>query len=126
MEHSKYKRLRGKVANNGFTLKELLILRKSYRKVRNIFHPKLTQDLGFIEVILQNANNSLSALQIYLPIALFFLIPPIVSGREDLFFMPFLFFIFGLWDIYSTARANYVGVLTQLKLMKLGIRILFI
>ncbi|EBZ5771633.1 hypothetical protein EC412_05020 [Salmonella enterica subsp. enterica serovar Redlands] len=104
MAESNCKTVRDKIISNGFTKKELLALRNNYKKIKNTFHPKLTKDLVFIKVIQKTSRDSLSPLQIFFPVALFFLIPPIVSGEMNMFFMSILFSMFGCWDICATAK----------------------
>lgn len=117
--------VRKKILTNGFTPKELFSLRKDYKNIRNTFNPKLIVDVTLLSNIYKQAKNALSPLQINLPVALFFLIPPVISGNVSYYFMPFFFILSGFWDVYSSARQNNIAVVCQLKLIRLGVRLIF-
>ncbi len=118
-------KIRNKIATNGFTRKELYSLRRDYKDAKKTFHPDLTKELNFQYVIYKHAKAALSPVKIFVPAALFFLIPPLVSKNYSYFFMPVFFCLFGLWDVLSTARENKITLINQMKLIKLAIRIMF-
>lgn len=91
MKPSKAK-IRNKIKTNGFTRKELLSFKKEYDDVKNTFHPNLTKDFSLQDVIYKQAKGSLSPLQIFFPMAIFFLIPPFISNNKGYFFMTVFFF----------------------------------
>jgi len=124
MKPSKAK-IRSKIKTNGFTRKELLSFKKEYDDVKSTFHPNLTKDFSLQDVIYKQAKGSLSPLQIFFPMAIFFLIPPFISNNKGYFFMTVFFLLFGLWDFFSTAKSNGLTIINQLKLMKLAIRVMF-
>ncbi|EEM8095963.1 hypothetical protein DER63_13835 [Salmonella enterica] len=118
-------KIRDKIVTNGFTLKELLSLRRDYKDTKKTFHPDLTKALSFQDVIYKKAREALSPVKIFAPVALFFLIPPLVSKSYSYFFMPIFFCLFGLWDILSTARESKITIVNHMKLIKLAVRIMF-
>lgn len=78
-------KIRTKIVTNRFTRKELLSLRRDYKAVKKTFHPDLTKGLNFQDVIYKHAQEALSPIKIFVPVALLFLIPPLVSKSYNYF-----------------------------------------
>ncbi|MFC0139716.1 hypothetical protein ACFFJN_06345, partial [Erwinia mallotivora] len=51
---------RDKIISNGFSTRELLSVRWIFRELKQVYHPKLTQDLSLEAVITEEAGKSLS------------------------------------------------------------------
>lgn len=116
--------IRNKIITNGFRRDELFKLRQSYKNVKKTLHPDLTKDLAFADVIYDCAKDAMS---LWFPAVAFisFFLGIVLDRGAAFFFMSAIFSILSVMIIFSDAKGNRVNIITQLKLIKLGVRILF-
>ncbi|MCX8959085.1 hypothetical protein EHW66_20565 [Erwinia psidii] len=112
---------RDKIISNGFSTRELLSVRWIFRELKQVYHPKLTQDLSLEAVITEEARKSLSFQKYYLVAVLFSVLIALLSGRPDYLYMPAAFLLFMLYEIYASARIGKRTIACEIKLMKLAI-----
>ncbi|KJM57539.1 hypothetical protein B5M10_25625 [Pluralibacter gergoviae] len=113
---------RAKIASNGFSPGELLAFRRTYKQIKQVYHPRMTSMLGIEEVIVEEARKALSLIPYYLLAATISAFLAIAVGRPDYLFMPAAFLILTASDILSSAKGAGRSLCCQLKLIKLAIR----
>ncbi|HFX4198092.1 TPA: hypothetical protein ACIELY_004663, partial [Escherichia coli] len=120
----KLEKVRRKIITNGFKYNELFSLRHNFKNIKKTLHPNLTKDLTLIDVIYDSAKDALS---LWFPAVAFFafILGILLERGAAFFFMSAVFSIFSVMILCSDAKNNNVKIITQLKLIKLGIRILF-
>lgn len=117
-------KIRHKIITNGFENNELFRLRHNLKNIKKNLHPNLTKDLTLIDVINNCAQDALS---LWFPAVAFFafILGILLERGAAFFFMSAVFSIFSILILRSDAKGNNVKIITQLKLIKLGLRILF-
>ncbi|AXF76931.1 hypothetical protein LU604_05175 [Erwinia tracheiphila] len=118
-------KVRDKIASNGFTKQDILSLRRVHRELKRVYHPELTSDLSLESVIAEEAIKSFSLTKYYLIVIVLTTLIAIFAGRADYLFMPALFLIMTIHDIFSSSRGGQRKVSCELKLMKLAFRMYF-
>lgn len=118
-------KLRKKIATNGFTQRELLGMRRIYKELKKVYHPDMTRELTLEDAIKEETRKSFTLMKYYILIIVLSSLTALFFRRADFLFMPALFVIIALHDAYSTARSGQRKIISELKLMKLAIRMWF-
>ncbi|MEW5291556.1 hypothetical protein ABW286_20655 [Erwinia papayae] len=114
---------RDKIASNGFSTRELLSVRSIYRELKNVYHPELTSELTLESVILEEARKSFSIIKYYLVAVVLSALAGFFFRGYDSLFMPVGFILLILFEIRSSAKNARRTPVTELKLMKLAVRL---
>lgn len=116
-------KLRKKIGSNGFSVRDLLNIRSVYKELKSVYHPRLTQELSFESVIIEEARKSFSLVKYYFLAVVLSALVAIFWSRPDFLFMPVAFFLLILSDVKSSAKNRNRTFCNELKLIKLAIRI---
>ncbi|WP_114191853.1 hypothetical protein [Edaphovirga cremea] len=114
------------VVSNGFSYKELLKFKNDYLKFKKELKRAGEEEgrgMSFIESIIFVSKDSVKSILTLFIMSLFYILATIVFDfKQTLFAVPFLAF-FVIAEIYKNAKSENHSILTEIKLIKLGLRI---
>lgn len=116
--------IRTKILNNGFQLEELLSLKKTHKYFKEIHNKKLTRETNFQHSITLIAYNALKSLRDVTLITLILLVLAIYFHKEFILTFTISFSIIALSTLLN-AREKGCKLITELKLIKLALRLIF-
>lgn len=114
------------VSNNGFSYKELLKFKKDYidfKKELKLSGEEDSRKMSFTDSIVVVSKESAKTIFTLITISILYIIGTIIFDiKETLFAVPF-FAAFILFEIYNNAKKDKHSIMTELKLIKLGLRL---
>ncbi|AKG67679.1 hypothetical protein WN53_00165 [Serratia fonticola] len=114
------------VSNNGFSYKELLKFKKdylAYKKELKRLGEEDSRKMSFVDSIVVVSKESAKTIFTLVTISILYVIGTVFFDiKETLFAVPF-FAAFILWEIYNNAKKDNHSIITELKLIKLGLKI---
>lgn len=117
---------RSMVSNNSFSYKELLKFKNDYvdfKKELKMRGEDNSRNMSLVDSIVIVSKESAKTVLTLLTISILYIIGTVFFDiKETLFAVPF-FFAFIVFEIYSNARKDKHGIITELKLIKLGVRL---
>lgn len=115
--------LKLKIANAGFSKRELFGFKRQFRELKNIYHPNLTDKLTLQGLIQEEAKKSVIMTRYYIVAIVVFTIAAFIFREWSYLYMPAGMLFFALLDIRSSAREAKRTIKCQIKLMKLAVRL---
>jgi hypothetical protein len=114
------------VSNNGFSYKELLKFKRDYmafKKELKLLGEEDSRKMSFTDSIVVVSKESAKTMFTLITISILYVIGTLIFDiKETLFAVPF-FAAFILFEIYNNAKKDKHSIITELKLIKLGIKL---
>lgn len=118
--------VRSMVTNNGFSYKELLKFKNdymAYKKELKRLGEEDSRKMSLVDSIVLVSKESAKMTLTLCILSLFYIIGTFFFDiAEAVFAVPF-FLVFIVWEIYNNAKQDNHSIKTELKLIKLGLRI---
>ena len=116
---------KAKIANAGFSKRELLGFKRHFWALKKTYHPDLTDTLTLQSLIVEEARESLITTRYYIVATVIFAIAAFMLSRWAYIYMPVGMLCLALLDIRSSAKDANRTIQCQIKLMILAIRLWF-
>ena len=116
---------KAKIANAGFSKRELLGFKRHFWALKKTYHPDLTDTLTLQSLIKEEARKSIIMTRYYIVAILLSTLAAYIFSDWSYLFMPACMLFFALLDVRSSAREADRTIVCQTKLMVLAVTLWF-